>query len=1022
MKIAALSVNRPVAMSMIIFFLLIVGMVSFTRLDVDLFPELEFPVAVVLIDYPGAAPEEIETLLTIPLENAVGTVSNVEEVRSTSRLGGTLVLVEFDWGTDMDAAMLEIRERLDRIRTLLPEGSSQPSVIKFDPQSLPVMQLAVSSTEHNIAETKRITENIIQPHLQTIEGIASIEIEGGRESEILLRFDRQQLQAYDLNLISIQQMLRTENVNVPGGLVLDQEYERPLRITGQFRSLQDIEDFPIPTRSGLILPLSSFAQIEERLKTTSVLSMLNGQPGVGIVIQKRSGANTLAVGERIHRTLDEIRQELPAGMTISPIFDQSLYIKQTIQTLGLSILAGAILAILVLFAFLRHIKSTLIVALSIPVSLIATITFIYLANLSINMLTLGGLALAVGMMVDNAIVILENIYRYRQNGHSMKSATIDGTSEIGQAVIASTATTIIVFLPMLFVDGLAAQLFQPLGLVVTLALLASLFTSLIIVPLFASRMIHIPQQIKHTKVKVSKWLHMYKDVLSWSIQRPGKVSLVIIAVVICTLLLIPFVGTEFLPHLDESVLYMNFSLPIGTPAETTMERALEVEERIQEIPEIQSIYLSVGGFSQFQVGAGTVAHRANFTIPLVPSGSRSRSDHEIANDIRQQVDDLAGIRVNINAGERTGLGGSPISIQIRGNDALVLESLSHEVMDVLGQVQGVTGINSDFTRGQQEIHYSIDRFKAAQYGVSTAQISRAIQEFNQGLLATRLSRAGEEIDVRLALNQEDDHQLEFIQQIELSTSSGSTVTLDQVGSFTEDSSPHTIRRTDRVRQVTVNAQISERDLGSVMNDIRQSVNENIMQPSGYVIHYGGQDEEMDEAFNQLFLALALAIVLVYMVMAIQFESYFQPLIIMFAVPLAWAGVLIGLFVTGYPLGVGALIGVLILTGIVVNNSIVLIDYVNTLRKEGMSRDEALLKAAPIRLRPILMTAITTMLGLFPLMLGFGEGSEIQAPMATVVVFGLFFATLVSLIFIPIMYKWIDEWREKYALRKQQKSS
>lgn len=1010
MKISNTAVRRPVAMSMVIVFILIIGFVALSNLTVDLFPELDFPIVAILASYPGIGPEEIENLLVAPLENIVGTVTKVEAIQSSSRLGGALIIVQFNWGTDMNFATLQVRERIEMIRELLPQDVPLPTVVKFDPRTIPIIQFAVSSSSYDLAEIRRIVENRIKPILEPVEGVASVEVEGGRERVIRVTFDPEQLRSLGLTLQSIQQLMLAENMNLPGGQVTDQQLEIPVRIIGQFQSLQDIENLSIPTNTGTVLPLSAIAKIEETFKPASTLSFMNDEQSIGISIQKSTDTNTVTVANQINRAIEKLSQDLPE-LTIETIFDQSLYIKQSIRAVTLNMVIGSILAGLILLLFLRHVKSTLVVAFSIPISIIGTFILLYFSNQTLNLLTLGGLALGVGLMVDNSIVIIENIYRYRQLGFSKKEAAIKGTSEVGPAIIAATLTSVIVFLPIIFVDGLAAQIFKPLALSVSFSLLASLFTSIIIVPLFSSRLIQIPNQTSRFQSSFHKIQEAYKRLLIWVLQRPRKIALLVFLLLVVSCAGIPFIGTEFLPHQDQSMISLSVRLPAGNALERTLEVSEQVTERIKEIPEIKNIYVTVGGAGQFQVSAGSLSNRASYNIQLVTLDQRKRSDLQIADEIRQNLKDIPDAQIIVQTAD-SGFSSTPISLEIRGQDLNVLKSLGEDIVSVISSIDGVREAQSDFSSGLPELQVRIDRRAASSYGLTTAQVAGFLREHLEGITATRLSRAGDEIDVMLGYTQSTLDPLQFLTQLQIQSPLGLTVPLEQLIEIKEDQSPATIRKNNRIREVVVSAQLIERDLGSAISEIRAALEEKLTLPSGYSIHFGGQNEQMLDAFRKLSGALILAVVLVYMVMAAQFESYFYPFIIMLSVPLTVTGVIIGLLVTFKPLGVGALVGLLILTGIVVNNAIVFIDYVNTLRKQGMNRDEALATAGPVRLRPIMMTTLTTIIGLFPLMLGFGEGAELQAPMATVIVFGLSFATIITLVFVPAVYKILDEWREK----------
>lgn len=1017
-KLVKLAVYRPVAMAMVILFILIIGMVSLWGLAIDLFPDLEYPIAAIAIEYPGVGPEEIENLVTAPLENILGTLANIEKISSTSRLGGALIILEFNWGTDMNVATMEIRERLDLLRPELPADLPAPSVFRFDPRTLPIIQLAIASEEYDLIQLKRVAEQLIKPSLDSLQGVAAVSITGAPEQEIRVMLNREYLSHYGLSLDYITRILRAENLNLPGGLVIDRGLEIPLRVIGQVDSREDLEELAIPVPTGEIVFLKEIAHILETEKRATTVNLLNGQPSIGITLHKESDANTVQVARAVNRTLKQLEKELPASVSVVPIFDQAVFINQSIRTVVVNMLAGSLLAGLVLYLFLRHIGSTLIVALAIPLSVLTAFSLIYFSNQTLNLLTMGGLALGVGMMVDNAIVILENIYRFHQQGFPLKRAAIRGTTEIGRAVIASALTTVIVFLPIVFVDGLAAQLFKPLALSVTYALLASLITALIIVPLLSSQFGHRIAHPSRFQRGFGQLTRIYSGWLHWALDHPKKVIGIVILLIMISFIGIPFLGTEFLPELDQNIVYLNVRLPVGSSLASSLALTEEVDRLLEDIPEITNSYVQVGGVGQFQVAAGTLSNRSNYQLQLMPVTQRTRSDKEIAEEVRNRLKHLPGVRVQVSAGD-TGLGGPPIYLQIRGRDPHVLQSLAEEVTSLVSTVRGVREVESDFSMGQPEIQVRLDRLKAAQYGFTSAQIAQKLNEAVSGVVAAQISRHGESINIRLMLgNDESDNQLARLKGIELDSPLGMKVPLETLVTFQEELSPHTIKRSDRIREVAVYAQLLDRDLGSTIKEIREKLENQLHLPSGYSIHFGGQNEQMMDAFGKLTGAIILGVVLVYLTLAAQFESFFYPFIIMFTVPLTIIGIIPGLLLSGHALGVSALVGVLILTGIVVNQGIIFVDYVNTLRKKGKKRREALLLAGPIRLRPILMTTLTTIIGLLPLMFGFGEGAEIQAPMATVIIFGLSCSTFLSLIFIPVIYLQLDEWRDKARETKE----
>ncbi|UOE59951.1 efflux RND transporter permease subunit [Priestia filamentosa] len=1010
MKIVQFSVLRPIAMSMVIFFLIILGSVSVKNMSIDLFPELTFPTAVVTATYDGASPTEVENLLAQPIEGAMGTIPNIEKVSSVSQNGGALVLVQFNWGTDMDFATLKMREQIDAVRDVLPDGVQTPKVLRFNPSDLPIMQLAITDTKGNIENAKEVAEKEVKTAVDRLDGIASTSIEGGPEREVQLIANPQKLLSYGITLKNLQEIIGSENIDLPGGNVEDHQETLPIRITGKFDSLNDLEMLPIPTKKGTVL-LNDLIEIEQKEQRENGLSYLNGKDAVGLSILKQSGTNTVQVAKNIHNEIEKLKEELPSNIKIQTIFDQSMFINQSISAVSSNMIVGSLLAAFVLFLFLRNFRSTMIISLAIPLSIMTTFIFMYFSNQTLNLLTLGGLALGVGMMVDNAIVILENIYRLRQEGEGKKDAAIKGTNQVGQAIIASTLTSVVVFLPIIFVDGLAAQLFKPLALVVSYSQFAALFTALIIVPLLSSLILKLKENEK--KSVFDKFNNRYKALLSASLKHPKKTVGVVIVLFLLSFAGVPFIGTEFLPSQDQSYLSIEAELPPGSTVEKTYRKVKEINEKIRPVEEIANTYITIGGSSSFSMGGRNSNNEANYSVLLTDIGNRSRTDLEIAEDIRQKLKNTPNANITVSSGT-SGFSANPISLKISGPNLETLRSLSDQTINLISKVDGVREPKANYEEGNPEVSISINRDKAAQYGIGSASVAQAVSDATKGLVATKLSgNAGEELNVRLLIDEKYISSTEELENLTIQTQGGTSIPLKAVSSISRDTGPSQITRSDRVREITVNADILNRDLGTITKDIEKTLKENLPLPNDqYKVTFGGQNEQMNDAFYKLSLSLALAVVLVYMVMAAQFESFFHPFLIMFSVPLTFIGIILGLLITNEPLGVGSLVGILILTGIVVNNAIVLIDYLKQLREEGYDAKSAILLAGPTRLRPIMMTALTSVLGLLPLMFGIGEGTEIQRPMAIVIIFGLTVSTFITLIFIPTVYYMFEQRRIK----------
>ncbi|RSK26481.1 efflux RND transporter permease subunit [Bacillus sp. HMF5848] len=1006
--LAKLAVMRPVAMTMVIIFMLIIGMVSVKNIAVDLFPDMTFPVAVITTNYEGAGPEEIEALISDPLENMIGTIPNVESISSISQTGTALIIVSFVWGTNMDVATLQIREKIDMAREYLPNTMALPRVMRFNPSDFPIIQLAVTTDTNDMNTAKLIANDEIKTRLQSVKGIAAVYVEGGREKEIKVNLNQTKLLHHGVTLETIQQIIASENLNIPSGQLRSSHETIPIRVTGQFTSVYDVMDIQIPTNQGLV-KLKDLAQIEEGYAPINQISLLNNKPAVGITVYKQSGANTVEVTKQVQKTLEKIQKTLPSEYKVTAVFEQSKFINQSLRAVLSNILTGSGLAAVILFVFLKHFRSTVIIFLAIPLSIVTTFVFLFFSKQTLNVLTLGGLALGVGMMVDNAIVILENIYRYRQLNYPMKKAAIMGSSEIGTAIIASTLTTIIVFLPFVFVNGLAAQLFKPLAQVIAFSLLASLFTALIIVPLFASLFLKL-KDTQNAKSKHQELLkNKYKAVLEKALNNRRVTIFSITLLFILSFVIVPFLGTEFLPAQDQSMISIEATLPPGHSIDQSLSTSETIVKKLATVDDIDILYTTIGGNDPFTVGARSQSNKLNYTIMLTAPSKRDRSDVEIADTMRQLLKDIPSIiEAKVSASD-TGFAADPVSLKITGPNLQTLQKLAEDVRALIVTVEGVRELDSNFSTGNPLLSVAVFKDVAYSLGIGSMQLAKTISDATQGIVASQFTKNGEELPIRLVFEENGIKSQDELENMLIKTQMNDFVPLKAIASFTRDNGPTRIIRTNRMREISLTADVFGRDIGSVNDEIESLLRQHITLPdSRYKITFGGQDEQMNDAFFKLTLALLLAVVLVYMVMAGQFESFFYPFIIMFSVPLTLIGILIGLLITNQPIGVGSLIGLLILTGIVVNNAIVLVDYINQLKVAGHSTREAILEACPTRLRPILMTAFTTILGLLPLSLGLGEGTEVQQPMAIVIISGLLTSTCITLLFIPVLYESFDK--------------
>ncbi len=1006
--------------------IIILGIVSLSGLPIDLFPEIEIPVAVVATSYSGAGPQEIENLISKRIEGAVATVGNIDKVSSISSQGSSLVIAQFDFGTDMDFAALEIREKVDLVKGALPDDANQPIVIKMDPNAMPIVQIALSNSG-NLEGLQSLAEDTFQQRFERLEGVASVSIGGGLVDEIRISVDPWKLSDYGLSMGQLSQILASSNINLPGGTAKDGGMELSIRVMGEFSSVEEIRDLPISLNSGAIITLGDVADVELTHKDISSISRTNGKDSINMSIQKQSGGNTVQIADKINREVEKLKDEYP-NIGIEVVLDSSTFIKDSINNVVKNVIVGSIFAILILYIFLKNIRTTLIIGVAIPFSLIASFILLYLNGITLNMMTLGGLALAVGMLVDSAIVVLENIYRFRTQGYSREDAAIQGASEVGLSITASTLTTIAVFLPIIFVKGMVGILFKDFALTVTLSLVASLLVALTFIPMLSSEILKVDSDDEGTgKKKRLDFIYkrfdglytriekLYIRVLNFGLEHRRTTIVFSIALFFLGIASLVGVGMEFFPATDEGSLFINMDLPLGSDIYQVDNMAQAIGGKLVEIPEVDVVFTNIG--SSGMMGMDRGSNTGTISINLVDLKERKRSTREVSDEIRKFLKDIPGAEFSVSEGSQMGpMGaGDPVNIIIKGSELDTLEEISKDIKDIVQSVEGTRDVKTSLSDAVPELEILVNKENAARYGLSTSQIASAIRTSVAGTTATKYKDEGEEIDVVIRGEENIGDSISNIEQLNITTPMGLNIPISQVAKVSVVKGPVSINRENQERTVSVTSQISGRDLRSITREIEKELL--VYQfPNGYYYEIGGENEQMMEAFGQLLLALLLATILIYMVMAAQFESLIHPFIIMFTIPLAFAGGALALFLTRTPFGVTAFIGVIMLSGIVVNNGIVLIDYINILRRQGKEKYEAIRIAGPVRLRPILMTTLTTVLGLVPLALKIGTGAETQAPMAIVVIGGLTFSTVLTLVFVPTIYTIFDDMAERFNRR------
>jgi hydrophobic/amphiphilic exporter-1 (mainly G- bacteria), HAE1 family len=1114
MRLIEFSLKRRVTVSMIAVAMVIFGFVAYSRLQVNLLPDISYPTLTVETRYAGAAPNEIEALITRPIEEVVGIVSGVKRLTSTSRPGLSQVTLEFEWGRNMDFAALEVRQKLDLIA--LPREAEKPILLRFDPANEPVIRLYLSGGR-DLYELRYVAEEVLKKDLESTEGIAAIKVNGGFEEEIEVRVDEGKLALLGIPIADVNQKLRRENINQAGGSLYEREARYLVRSRNEFRSLQDIMDTVLVVRDGRNVTMADVATVERGHKQRDVVTRFKGDEAVELSIYKEGDANIVAAARNLHGRLERVKKELPSGIELSVGADQSRFIRASIDQVLNNAILGGLIAILVLLFFLKDLRSTIIVGVSIPISVIATFFLMYRTGTTLNIMSLGGLALGVGMLVDNAIVVLESIFKKKEEGLGAFDAAYNGASEVGMAVIASTLTTIAVFLPVVFLEGIAAQLFRDQALTVSFALLASLAVSLTLIPMMAafsrsgegpkagwswarveseeatgSRRIlgfvfgplivgwrssrenaprrpeeagpigrlwffvrfglywlvnllwrpvsYLLQILAALLVLLLKGLRAgivwtirgakyvsrplaavfdralgsvaaaYPSLLRASLRSRGVVLGGVAVIFVLSLLMVPRLGLDLIPTFTQGEFLFRIQLPEGTPLETTDRFVASVQQTLAEEPLVRSWSSVVGGAGLSLSNTGTEGENAaRIQVQMKPEASRA-DEEAVAGRIRGILEQSEAGRFEFERPSyftfRT-----PIEIDVFGDNLEELHEASGVVLAAVQQVPGIVDIRNSSELGNPELQVAFDRDKLAQLDLDLSQVATTLRTKVQGETATRFTEGDREINIVVRSLEAGQASVADIGDVIVGHVGGRPIALNSVAEVTVTSGPSEIRRIAQKRAAVISGNLSGRDMGAVAGDIRAAIGQ-LPLGVGVTATLSGQEEEMQRSMRSLMMAMALAIFLVYLVMASQFESLLHPFIIIFTLPLAAIGAIGALAVTGRSISVVAVIGAVMLAGIVVNNAIVLIDAVNQLRKKGVPREMALVEAGSARLRPILMTSATTILGLLPMAIGFGEGAELRTPLAITVIGGLAVSTVLTLIVIPLVYSVVD--RKRFA--------
>ncbi|MEM9401889.1 MAG: efflux RND transporter permease subunit [Pseudomonadota bacterium] len=1029
------------------------GLVSLSRLSLNLLPDIAYPTLTIRTELTGAAPAEVENLVTKPIEEAVGVIRNVRLVRSVSRSGQSDVTLEFLWGTNMDIAGVDVREKLDIL--FLPLEASRPLLLRFDPSSEPIMRLGLlfnedtaTDSDGQLKELRRLAEDRLKTDLEAVEGTAAVKVSGGLEDEVQIQVDQQKLSQLGLSIDDIAARIRSENVNLSGGRLEEGSQRFLVRTINEFETVDEFRNAIVGSVTDRPVYLRDVATVTRGHKERQAITRVRGRESVELAIYKEGDANTVQVANRIQQRLERVRESLPDTMELVTVYDQSGFIAAAVDNVRNAAIVGGLIAILVLYGFLRDARATTIIGIAIPVSVIGTFLLMYMNGVSLNIMSLGGIALAVGMLVDNSIVVLENIVRKREQGESILDAARNGTSEVASAVVAATLTTVAVFFPMVFISGVAGQLFKDQALTVTFALLFSLVVALTLIPMLASvgagsrytsdmdsskpswftRMIAFIARLFGFVFKGVGWVfwlvmwlptrvfglvngaaaRVYPPLLAWSLNHRAAVVGFAIIVFVATMSLVPRLGTELIPQLSQGEFNVELRLSPGTPLSATDRVVRSAQASAGDIEAIALDYSVAGTGNRLDanpVDAGD--HTGTLSIALADGLGRD-DETAVMRSLRDDLAKIPGLQYEFTRPSLMSFS-NPLQIEITGFDLEDLDATSRRVLAGLTASDRFTDIRTTMERGNPEIQIVFDQERAASLGLSVRDIADRVVANVRGELATRYTWRDKKIDVLVRSIDTRESSIEEIRELIVNPASSRPVTLQSVADVSIAMGPAEIRRVSQERVALITANVAYGDLGAAAAEA-EALLQTVPLPRGISATVSGQSEEMQASFQSMQFALALAVFLVYLVMASQFESLIHPFVILFTIPLALVGAVLALFITGTTINIVAFIGVIMLAGIVVNNAIVLVDLINQLRAQGMARTDAIIDAGKARLRPILMTSLTTALGLLPMAVGFGEGAEIRAPMAIAVIGGLVVSTLLTLVVIPVVYSLMDRKR------------
>nr|WP_249299106.1 efflux RND transporter permease subunit [Neochlamydia sp. AcF65] len=1010
-----LSIKRPTFISMITFGLVIFGLLAYKELGVDLYPKIDFPIITIISSLPGADPESIEKTVTEVIEEGVATLNSIKHLRSTSAEGVSQIVVEFDLEKNIDIAYQEIQAKLGAIRKELPSDLQEIVIGKFDINSAPIMALLVSG-DLPIQQLSYLADKSIKDRLQQVSGVGQIKLIGKQERTIWISLDPYKMEGFSVTVQDISNALKAQHIELPGGRISSSSHELAVKTKAEWEEIKNLKDIVVAYRHGYPVTLTDIGHIEDGWEEPRTLARLNHQQAIALLITRQSGTNTVNVAQALKKTIEEIRQELrPQGINVEIAQDLSIFIEHSMEDINFHLIFGGLLAVIIVFLFLRDLKITMISALAIPISVISTFILLRMVGFTLNNMTMLALSLSIGILIDDAIVVVENIYRHLKRGKSAKEAAAIGTQEIGLAAFAITMSIVAVFLPVAFMKGIIGRFFYQFGITVTFAVLISLFVAFTLTPMLASRFLTLHISTGKLALGIERALdsldRVYTNLLSKALKYSKTTLLLAISLLIGTLFLGKYLRSEFIPLEDRSEFFIKVNVPLGSSLAVTDEAIRKILQDISPQPWVKYTFTTIGSDSFNRVNEGTVY------VKMTDKESRSLSQAEAMKFAREKLSSLPHIITSIEPVPAIAGGGrrnAAIQLDIKGANLEKIDQIANQIKNHLEETPGYVDVDTSYEKGKPEIEISIKRDEATALGVLPIFIAQEIKALVGGLEISKFRSNGERYNISLRLNEEFRSKPQDILQLSVKNSKGNLIKLSSLVNIKEKRGPVQINRYNRARFISVfsNLQEGKKVLGEAINEINSFISQ-IKMPLGYRTSFSGAAESMKESFQHLILALLLAVVITYMVLASQFESFVQPLVIMLSLPFSIIGALGILLITDMTLSIFTIIGIIMLLGLVTKNAILLVDYINTLRtRDGMDRKEAIMLAGPTRLRPILMTTLAMIFGMLPIAFGHGPGSESQAPMAMAIIGGLSTSMLLTLIIVPIAYLIAEDLPEK----------